>query len=395
MALALGKLTILIGAGITGAILAKEQRMPNFSDVFSGAFKILTKLNTGDSTSSSASKPQNDSLLAQVNSLQEELKMLAASRPITIVTASGTGSSRYGLVIIVIVVGYGYYRWKGFKLPDMMFATQRGLGDACNDFARQLEGLYSSISATKLHLSKKLDNTDVRLEEGAVLNGGVEEDVSALQGRSGNFGEKVRVFHDAVQVLQTKINTIEGKQGDVIQGVAYLCYNAAEMERSMAEEQKQAELQKLAEKQKQALLSASSLPALELHPATTSRTGSMPAVLSLEPPPSPSYSTGSQQELSPISPEASSSRYSGLSSNSNSGLFALMGDSGATGTGGSFLTRTRSATNAFSHRQWGFKPVTSSQETVARDRSVALEWACSQVWSSARNNEIRAWNSGC
>lgn len=40
--------------------------------------------------------------------------------------------------------------FQGWKLPDMMFATKRGLSDACNSIAKQLENVYASISVSPL-----------------------------------------------------------------------------------------------------------------------------------------------------------------------------------------------------------------------------------------------------
>ena len=37
---------------------------------------------------------------------------------------------------------------QGWKLPDMMFASRRSLSDACTSIAKQLETVYSSISAS-------------------------------------------------------------------------------------------------------------------------------------------------------------------------------------------------------------------------------------------------------
>ncbi|KAJ9176156.1 hypothetical protein P3X46_011498 [Hevea brasiliensis] len=147
MALPLGKLTILVGAGIIGSVLAKEGRLSNVSDLVSGAFKIAFKQIRQDDSTSSIGKPHNDSLMAQVNSLRQELQMLASNRSVTIVTASGTGAgaSKYGIIVVVGVFGYGYVWWKGWKLPDMMFATRRGLSDACTSIAQQLENVYASI----------------------------------------------------------------------------------------------------------------------------------------------------------------------------------------------------------------------------------------------------------
>jgi hypothetical protein len=68
--------------------------------------------------------------------------LLGSNRPITIVSPSGSGGRNYGLIIIVGVIGYGYVWWKGWKLPDFMFATRRSLSDACNNVGNQIDGFY-------------------------------------------------------------------------------------------------------------------------------------------------------------------------------------------------------------------------------------------------------------
>ncbi|KAK7840315.1 hypothetical protein CFP56_016835 [Quercus suber] len=186
MALQIGKVAVLLGAGIVGSILAQEGRMPTVSDFVSGAFKV--------------------------NSLREELQLLASNGPITIVTTGVRGTTRYGVIIVVVVLGYGYVWWKGWKLPDMMFATRRGLADACNSIAKQLETLYSSISATKRELSSRMNIMDSTLDECAAINSETRQEVSELRKRTDFIGVDVINIHDAVQTLETKIGRIEGKQ---------------------------------------------------------------------------------------------------------------------------------------------------------------------------------------
>ncbi|XP_076885634.1 uncharacterized protein LOC143535197 [Bidens hawaiensis] len=111
MALPLGKLTIIIGAGLVGSVLAKEGRIPGVADLLSGTSKVL-KIFKQDEKAVSSPKPRNDSLMAQVNSLRQELQLLASNRPVTIVTSTGSGTRNYGLIVIVVVVGYGYAWWK-------------------------------------------------------------------------------------------------------------------------------------------------------------------------------------------------------------------------------------------------------------------------------------------
>ncbi|KAG7025367.1 hypothetical protein SDJN02_11862 [Cucurbita argyrosperma subsp. argyrosperma] len=212
MAIPFGKITILVGAGIVGSVLAKEGRLPYVSDFVSGAFKIALKRISRDDSSSPKSKPRNESLMAQVKSLQQELQMLASNRQMTIVTTGGTGGRKFGVIILVVVVGYGFVWMKGWKLPDMMFATKRSLSDACSSVARQLENVYSSITATKRNLSSKMDNIDKSLDESLDLTADTQEQVSELRGKSDTFGRDIKSVHHAVQTLENKLWSFEEKQ---------------------------------------------------------------------------------------------------------------------------------------------------------------------------------------
>ncbi|XP_057507728.1 uncharacterized protein LOC130790718 [Actinidia eriantha] len=356
MALPLGKLTIIVGAGIIGSALAKEGGFSTVSDYISGAFKIFYKQIKPDNSVPSSAKPRNDSLLAQVNSLREELQLLASNRSITIVTSSGSGSRRYGVVVIVIVVGYGYIWWKGWKLPDMMFATRRGLSDACNTVAKQLENVYSSVAATKKHLSSRIDRVDCSLDECAELTAATREEVLELRGEMKGVGVDVQSVHHAVRTLETKISRIEGKQDLTNEGVRRLVDYAWDLENSRTTESIQD------------APSSSSRPALEIARTTPlSRIGSLPPLPSDELP-SPSTSYGSQKrplqtavsasglkelhEISEVvdtltSPDISNCVHATTqdTTNGNSG-YGLFGRN-LSGFSASFLTRTRSALQSF------------------------------------------------
>ncbi|KAG5520600.1 hypothetical protein RHGRI_033247 [Rhododendron griersonianum] len=217
MALPIGKLTIIIGAGIVGSVLAKEGSIPTVSDLFSGAFKVFWKQIRHDDSKATPSrpKPRNDSLLQQVNSLRQELQLLASNRSVTIVTSGGSGSRRYGIVVVVIVVGCGYIWWKGWKLPDMMFATRRSLSNASSAVTKQLENVYTSIAAsfslsngniaTKRHLSSRIDRVDCNLDECAELTAATREEVSELRGEVKVTCVDVQSVHHAVRTLVTHL----------------------------------------------------------------------------------------------------------------------------------------------------------------------------------------------
>ncbi|KAL2543363.1 Protein of unknown function (DUF1664) [Abeliophyllum distichum] len=282
MALPLGKLTLIVGAGLAGSILAKEGRISDVSGFFSGAFKILKRLKRDDSTISNA-KPKNDSLLQQVNSLREELQLLASSRSVTIVTSNTSGSSgKYGVIIVVVVVGYGYIWWKGWKLSDMMFATRRGLNDACASVGKQLETVYSSISATKRHLSSRIDRVDCKIDECGDNTTATKEEVSELRGEVKLIGADVQSVHHVVRSLETKISRIEGRQNETNFGVGKLVTFVRSLENNRPIEQIEG------------AASSSSRPALELPQVSPSRTASLPANSSIEPP-SPSTSDRSNK----------------------------------------------------------------------------------------------------
>ncbi|XP_052185887.1 uncharacterized protein LOC127797231 isoform X3 [Diospyros lotus] len=330
MALALGKLSILVGAGIIGSVLAKEGGASTVSDFFSGAVKVLFKQIRQDDSKPSRPKPQNDSLLAQVNSLRQELQLLASNRSVTIVTSTRSGSKKYGVVVIVLVVGCGYVWWKGWKLPDMMFATKRSLSDACNTIAKQLENVYSSIAATKRHLSSRMDHVDGSLDECAELTAATRDEVSELKGEMKLIGVDVQSVHHAVRTLETKIHRIEGKQDLTNDGVKRLVDYAWNLENSRGVERIQA-------------ASSSSRPALELPQVTPSSRRILHNVVS----------ASGLKELHGISEVMEASSSTGVSNGVHEQEVVSNGNLGSGVVGrkissiGAFLTRTRSAVPSF------------------------------------------------
>ncbi|KAJ4973442.1 hypothetical protein NE237_006616 [Protea cynaroides] len=282
MALPIGKLTILVGAGLLGSVLVKDGRMSNVSDFLSGAFKIVVKqIQRDDSSPSAKTKPPNDALLAQVNSLRQELQLLASNRSVMIITGNRAGAGTYGVpVVIVVVLGYGYIWWKGWKLSDLMFATRRSLSEACTTVANQLDQVSSSISQVKRFLSSRIDRVDCRLDECVEITALTKEEISKVRGDTELIGIDVETVHRAVQTLETRIVQISGKQDLTNEGLKKLCTVAWELEQNRMPERIQASP------------SSSSRPALELPQITpTSRMSSLPPrVLSLEPP-TPSAST--------------------------------------------------------------------------------------------------------
>ncbi|XP_061374402.1 uncharacterized protein LOC133316634 [Gastrolobium bilobum] len=361
MALPLGKLTILVGAGIVGSVIAKEGRMPDVSGLVSGAFKMVLKQLKSNDSAPPVKKPHNDALMAQVNILQQELQLLARDRSITIVNASGTGARKYVTVIVIVVLGYGYIWWKGWKLPDMMFATRRGLSDATTSIGNQMGKIYESMEDSKKKLSARMNRVDKSLDECATLTEHTRKDVSAIQRDADTMTGDFNSCRAAVHVLESRIKEVEGKQATTIEGVHELGQYALSLKNSRTTEYIQASS------------SSSSKPALELPPVSPSSraTLTVPSRLSLEPPsvtpssrtvslpltmstdpPSPWNSTGSDQDSRRISEERSFSSShvdskkippkEDKTNGSSSGLLGLKFSS----VYAPILSRTRSATDA-------------------------------------------------
>uniref|UniRef100_A0A803QYE9 DUF1664 domain-containing protein n=1 Tax=Cannabis sativa TaxID=3483 RepID=A0A803QYE9_CANSA len=336
MALSLGKLTILVGAGIVGSVLAKEGGV---SDLVSGAFKIAWRQLKQDDSSTPVKKPRNDLLLAQVNSLRQELQILASNRSVTIINASRNGGKKYGVIIIVAVAGCGYIWWKGGGgLSGLMVATRRSLSDACSSVEKKLENVYSSVSATKRKLSSQIDGLDRGLEECLETSSRTKEEVSGLRGRTNTIGEDVKSVHNAVRAMETKINSIEWKQNLTNEGVRRLCDVAQSIEHARTTEVK-------------TISSSSARPALEAPPISPTRTESLPPLLMSDPMSSPG-SSGSDQDVGGISEAVESSNDRGVIN----GIGAVEDMNAGASSGGrfrlrmpaisaSFLTRTRSATS--------------------------------------------------
>ncbi|KHG03891.1 ATP-dependent helicase/deoxyribonuclease subunit B [Gossypium arboreum] len=328
MALPIGKLSILVGAGVVGSILAKEGHMRNLSDFVSGAFKFAFRQLKHDDSTPSGNKPRNDYLMDQVNSLRQELQILASNRPVTIVTGRGSGSSKYRIIIVVVVVGYGYVWWKGWRLPDMMFATRRSLSDARDAIAKQLDSVYSSISAN--------------------IAATTEDEVSLLQDKSKMLNSNVQSVRYVVQTLESKINRIEGKQDMTNEGVNWLCDYAQTMEQNRPTDHIQA------------APASSSRLALEAPTRTPSRTGSLPPIVPVDLPAPDSNGTHMVKRSPRNAVSASGLKEVGESSSNDvgngkttsedktNGSSSSSGFSGMmfSGGNGSFLTRTCSATNA-------------------------------------------------
>ncbi|XP_026385444.1 uncharacterized protein LOC113281026 isoform X2 [Papaver somniferum] len=225
MAISLAKLTILLGAGVVGSVLAQEGRT---RDLFSGAFKIFVKQikRTDDTSSSSRSKPQNEALLAQVNNLRQELQLLQYDNSPTVIMTGGSsgGLSTYGPpLVIVIVIGYGIIWWKGWKFSSLMYATTRDLNDSRTSVAKPLDHLFTAVKVTENKVSAKINDAGAKIDDSMANLSATKKEFVTITGDANIFSKKLQVVRDAALNLGSKVGNFEKKQDIDYGGVHYLC----------------------------------------------------------------------------------------------------------------------------------------------------------------------------
>lgn len=240
----------------------------------------------------------------------------------------------------------------------MMFATRRGLNDACNSVAKQLENVYSSVSATRKHLSSRIDRVDCKVDECADNIVTTKEEVSGLRGDVKLIGSDVNSVHHAVRSLETKISRIEGRQNETNFGVGKLVAFVRNLENTKTMKQ---------------IEGSAFRPALELPQVSPSKSVSLPSNSLLEPS-SPSTSNESQNNqakfvssdslqssasglkihglsegigISSLStPESTNEIHTSEVTNSDGSNFSVLGRR-FSGISSAFLTRSHSAMQSF------------------------------------------------
>ncbi|XP_050914151.1 uncharacterized protein LOC127128829 isoform X4 [Lathyrus oleraceus] len=284
MALSLGKITIILGAGFVGSVLAKEGRLPDVSGLVSGAFKVVLRQLQSTGPTPTAKNPHNDALLDQVNRLRQELQQLVPDRSIVIVNGSGTG--RKYVTVVIIGVGCGCLWWKGW-IPNMMFATRRSLNDACTGIGNQLGKVYESIEQAKKNISAKINGVEKIVDESAVIVEVIEDDINKIRNETEKINGDMNGVDTFIRVIESKISEIEGNQIATNKKIEGICRITDSLQNGTTPAYIQSGPSRLYLEQ------PSITPVI-------SRTGSEPPIRSADPP-SPSNTIVSDEESSNIS----------------------------------------------------------------------------------------------
>lgn len=222
--LATSKILIIVGASLAGTVLLKNGTL---SDFLGDSYQILVK-HLKNESASPAQRSVDPNLLAQLNRLRQELSHLTSERStITVVTGSSKGNGAIVSVaipaLLVGATGYGYLRWRGCSLSDLMYVTRHSMSAAVASVSKQLEQVSTALSATKRHLASRLEHLSSNLDQSIELQGELKNEITEVRGDVARYGLDIETVQRLVKTLGVKIDTIENKQDIANCGVIYLC----------------------------------------------------------------------------------------------------------------------------------------------------------------------------
>uniref|UniRef100_A0A6V7QRR3 DUF1664 domain-containing protein n=1 Tax=Ananas comosus var. bracteatus TaxID=296719 RepID=A0A6V7QRR3_ANACO len=209
--IATSKVLILVGAGLTGSIILKNGRL---SDVLAELQELVKGVNEGE-----ASSGHYDTALlaAQIRHLAQEVRDLALSRPVTVLT--GDSNSRGNLASYIVpaasvgAMGYCYMWWKGWSFSDVMFVTKRNM--------LMLSPMYQNNWSK--HLTQRLENVDGKLDEQREISKSIMNEVNEVRTDLSQIGFDIESIQKMVAGLEGKIGLLENKQDISNAGIWYLC----------------------------------------------------------------------------------------------------------------------------------------------------------------------------
>ncbi|XP_072964254.1 uncharacterized protein [Typha angustifolia] len=219
----LTKIVILVGAGVTGSVMLRNGRL---SDVLGELQDMVKGLEKSAQKGDDANADLNEVLASQVRRLAMEVRQLASARPITVLNGN---SGQTGVTALIIpaatlgALGYGYMWWKGFSFSDLMYVTKRNMANAVSGMTKHLEQVSAALSATKRHLTQRIERLDDKLDEQKEISRLIRDEVTGAHLKITNMGSEISNIKQLVWDLDEKMNSMEEKQNFSCAGVMYLC----------------------------------------------------------------------------------------------------------------------------------------------------------------------------
>ncbi|KAL9226251.1 hypothetical protein vseg_002083 [Gypsophila vaccaria] len=214
----LSKIVFLVGAGYTGTILLKNNKLSELLGELQNLVKGLES--SGDSVNTDA-----DPIAAQVRWLAQEVRQLANTRQITVLNG---GSSQTDLSSLILpaatlgALGYGYMWWKGLSISDLMYVTKRNMAAAVASLTENLQSVNDALEKAKKHLLQRVQNLDGKIDEQRELSKLIMNEVRDARGEFVKVNYELNYLTETVGKLEDKINEFDKKQTITLIGVDYL-----------------------------------------------------------------------------------------------------------------------------------------------------------------------------
>ncbi|KAJ7525466.1 hypothetical protein O6H91_17G052700 [Diphasiastrum complanatum] len=221
--MATSKLLVIIGAGVAGSVLLKNSHISEFLTDLSKVFAKHLK----EEDPSTDRSDITATLSAQVQRLTQELRLIAGSRSVTVVNSTPSQSNNLTSlampVAIIGAAGYGYIWWKGWSFGDLMYVTRRNMTNAVSSVSKQLEQVSTALSATKRHLTSRLDFVTKTLDDSMTVQGVIRDQVIDVRGEVVRVGGEIENVQRIVEGLEVKLDEVQYKQDFTNQGIILLC----------------------------------------------------------------------------------------------------------------------------------------------------------------------------
>ncbi|MCL7046115.1 hypothetical protein MKW94_030293 [Papaver nudicaule] len=218
----LSRILLIVGAGYTGSIVLGKGRLSDILAELQSMVKGMEK--SGDAGVDS-------DVAAQVRRLAMEVRQIASSRgQITVLNGgSSLGNASSYLVPLASLgaLGYAYMWWQGLSFSDLMYVTKSGMESAVSNLTKHLEHVSEALAKTKKHLTQRLENMDVKLDEQMDMSKVIRNEVSDARGELSNIHGDLGRLETFVTDLSGKLCSMEQKQNLTLAGVEYLCDFAA------------------------------------------------------------------------------------------------------------------------------------------------------------------------
>ncbi|KAL3619478.1 hypothetical protein CASFOL_037048 [Castilleja foliolosa] len=217
----LTKIVLIIGAGYSGSILLKNNKLSDVIGELQNLVKGMEKSGETDGDSD-----LSDAIAAQVRRLAMEVRQLSSARQITVLNGNSGQSNLTSLAVPAAALGalgYGYMWWKGLSFADLMYVTKQNMANAVSNLTKHLDTVSEALAATKRHLTQRIENLDGKLDDQVEISKLIRNEVNDMRGDLSQIGFDLDELQRMVSGLDGKLLSLEDKQELANAGVMYLC----------------------------------------------------------------------------------------------------------------------------------------------------------------------------